>query len=193
TSWDSAKFEVPAQRWASLEERGFGVALLNDCKHGYDVRRNVMRLSLLRGPGWPDPEADAGGHRFSYAIFPFGASAGSEQLVDEAEAFNLPLRAAVACAGSDGGTLEPAGSFVRLDGATLSAVKRADDGSGDLVVRLYEHLGSHRRATLSGFHEERASLVDLLERHLADVAITDGAITLDLGPFELVTLRLTPR
>ncbi|MGO9911700.1 MAG: alpha-mannosidase, partial [Acidimicrobiales bacterium] len=192
TSWDSAKFEVPAQRWASLEERGFGVALLNDCKHGYDVRQNVMRLSLLRGPGWPDPEADAGGHRFSYAIFPFGASAGSEELVDEAEAFNLPLRA-VACGGSDGGTLEPAGSFVRLDGATLSAVKRADDGSGDLVVRLYEQLGAHRRATLSGFHAESASRVDLLERHLADVPIADGAIALDLGPFELVTVRLAPR
>jgi alpha-mannosidase len=192
TSWDAAKFEVPAQRWASLEERGFGLALLNDCKHGYDVRQNVMRLSLLRGPGWPDPEADAGLHRFSYAIFPFGQRLGSEQVVNEAEAFNLPLRA-VPCPASVGGTLGQAGSFIHLDGATLSAVKGADDGTGDLVVRLYEHLGAHRRATLSGFDSGQASRVDLLERHLADLPMTEGAIALDLGPFELVTVRLKKR
>ena len=67
TSWDAARFEVAAQRWADLSEPGFGVALLNDCKHGYDVRGNVLRLSLLRGPTWPDPTADAGRHHFSYA------------------------------------------------------------------------------------------------------------------------------
>ena len=60
TSWDAARFEVPAQRWADLSEPGCGAALLNDCKYGYDVRGSVIRLSLLRGPTWPDPEADTG-------------------------------------------------------------------------------------------------------------------------------------
>ena len=68
TSWDVARFEVCAHRWADLGEPGYGVALLNDCKYGYDIHGNVMRLSLLRGPGWPDPESDQGSHRFSYAL-----------------------------------------------------------------------------------------------------------------------------
>jgi alpha-mannosidase len=193
TSWDAAKFEVPAQRWASLEEPGFGVALLNDCKYGYDVRQNVMRLSLLRGPGWPDPEADAGQHRFSYAIFPYGRHLGSEQVVHEAESFNLALRV-VPCATGEGGTLHQDGSVVQLEGAVLSAVKRADDGSGDLVLRLYEHLGAHGRATLSGLDSDHASRVDLLERHdLGELRIEDGTIRLELRPFELVTVRLLKR
>ena len=70
TSWDVARFEVCAHRWADLSEPGYGVALLNDCKYGYDIHGNVMRLSLLRSPGWPDPESDQGAHRFSYALFP---------------------------------------------------------------------------------------------------------------------------
>ena len=49
TSWDVARFEVCAHRWADLSEPGYGVALLNDCKYGYDIHGNVMRLSLLRG------------------------------------------------------------------------------------------------------------------------------------------------
>lgn len=32
TSWDMAKFEVCAHRWADLSEYGFGVSILNDCK-----------------------------------------------------------------------------------------------------------------------------------------------------------------
>ena len=91
TSWDVARFEVCAHRWADLSEPGYGVALLNDCKYGYDIRGNVMRLSLLRGPGWPDPESDQGAHRFSYALFPHAGDLREAGVIAEAEAFNLPL------------------------------------------------------------------------------------------------------
>ena len=59
TSWDVAKFEVSIQWWllreqscahkfADLSEYNFGVSMLNDCKYGYAVHGNIMRLSLLR-------------------------------------------------------------------------------------------------------------------------------------------------
>src|SRR3989442_838928 len=70
TSWDQARFEVCAHRWADLGEAGYGVALLNDCKYGYDILGSVMRLSLLRAPTHPDPAADLGKHRFTYALMP---------------------------------------------------------------------------------------------------------------------------
>lgn len=68
---DLAMFEVPAQKWADLSEGDYGVALLNDCKYGYDVRDNVMRLSLLRAPKYPGENTDVNRtHRFVYAILP---------------------------------------------------------------------------------------------------------------------------
>ncbi len=186
TSWDAAKFEVPAQRWAELSEPGFGVALLNDCKHGYDIRRNVMRLSLLRGPGWPDPEADAGGHRFSYAMLPHGERLGAGSVTREAECFNLPLRSLRSARPVQG-----TGSLVSVDGATLSAVKHADDGSDDLVVRLYEHLGAHTAAVLRLPGAKSALRADLLERPGEPVPVDGDRVVLELRPFELVTLRVT--
>ena len=70
TSWDGARFEVCAHRFADLSEPGYGVALLNDGKYGHSARDNVLGISLLRGPLYPDPLADEGEHRFTYSLFP---------------------------------------------------------------------------------------------------------------------------
>ena len=70
TSQARAMFEVSAQRWADLGDGEYGVALLNDCKHGYDIHGSAMRLSLLRGPTHPDPTADLGSHQLTYALMP---------------------------------------------------------------------------------------------------------------------------
>ena len=72
TSWDWARFEVPAQRWADLSEGDYGVSLLNDCKCGYDTRGDVMRLTLIKSATSPDPEADQGEHVFTYSVYPRG-------------------------------------------------------------------------------------------------------------------------
>ena len=46
------------------------MALLNDCKYGHDAQSGALRITLLRGPTSPDPEADLGRHEFSYAFYP---------------------------------------------------------------------------------------------------------------------------
>ena len=98
TSWDEARFEVCGHRWADLSESGYGVALLNDGKYGYDIRGHVMRLSLLRAPAYPDPEADQGEHRFAYALLPHSGPF-YQEVVAEAESFNLPITIVAAGAG----------------------------------------------------------------------------------------------
>jgi alpha-mannosidase len=55
-SVEKAKFEVPALRWADLGDGEHGFSLLNDSKYGYDAAGNVLRLSLLRSPTYPDPD-----------------------------------------------------------------------------------------------------------------------------------------
>ena len=77
TSWDEARFEVCGHRWADLSEPGYGVALLNESKYGYDILGHTIRLSLLRAPGFPDPEADQGSHHFAYALVPTRATCGT--------------------------------------------------------------------------------------------------------------------
>ncbi len=91
TSWDMARFEVCAQKWADLSEGDYGVALLNDCKYGYDIHGNVMRLSLLRAPTAPDRQADRGHHEFIYALLPHGGDFRKGGVIEQACALNMPL------------------------------------------------------------------------------------------------------
>lgn len=91
TSWDWAKFEVCAHKWADLSEYGFGVALLNDCKYGYAVEGKVMRLSLLRSPKCPDATCDIGHHSFVYSIMPHSGSFQASNVIREAYNLNVPL------------------------------------------------------------------------------------------------------
>ena len=120
TSWDEARFEVCGHRWADLSEPGYGVALLNDCKYGYDIRGHIMRLSLLRGPGFPDPEADQGEHRFAYALLPHAGDL-------RARTASSPRRSTSTypCPSSP---VAARGELVRIDrpGVSVEAVKWAD-------------------------------------------------------------------
>ncbi|MGW6773015.1 alpha-mannosidase [Streptomyces sp. NPDC055037] len=196
TSWEAAKFEACNHRFVHLEEPGWGVALVNDSTYGHDVTRTVrtsdagttttVRVSLLRAPRFPDPETDQGVHRFRHALAP-GASIGDA--VREGYRVNLPERRVP-------GDAEVAPLVtVDNDAVVVSAVKLADDGSGDLVVRLYESTGGRARARVGiGFETTGLAVTDLLERPLADVAppeAADGSVQLTLRPFELITLRLT--
>jgi alpha-mannosidase len=191
TSWESARFEVYGHRWVHIAEPGYGVAVINDSTYGHDVSRTVredggttttVRLSLVRAPRVPDPEADQGKHRFTYALLP-GASI--EDAIAEGYALNLPLRVA-----DSAGPVEPVVS-VDGEGVTIEAVKLADDASGDVVVRLYESRGGRGTGTLrTGFPLAGAQVTDLLERPLTTVGTDGNAVPLALRPFEVQTLRL---
>jgi alpha-mannosidase len=194
TSWESARFEVYGHRWVHVAEPGYGVAVINDSTYGHDVSRTTredggttttVRLSMVRAPRVPDPEADQGKHRFTYALLP-GATV--EDAIAEGYALNLPLRVA-----DSGAAVDP---LVTTDGpaAVVEAVKLADDRSGDVIVRLYESLGGRTRTTVRpGFPHTGATVTDLLERPLADAQpltiAEDGTVTVGLRPFQVLTLR----
>ena len=142
-----------------------------------------MRLSLLRGPGYPDPEADHGQHRFAYALLPHpGDLRGPGGVIAEAEAFNLPL---TVVAGSGQGHV----LAIDRPGVSVEAVKPADR-SDHVVVRLCEVWGSRGPARLTlSLPVAAAWRTDLLERDLAEVSLDGRTVTLELRPFELVTLK----
>jgi alpha-mannosidase len=188
TSWDAARFEICAHRWLQVAEQGYGVAVVNDSTYGHDVTRaqragggttTRVRLSLLRAPRSPDPDADQGVHRLRYGLVP---GAGIDDAVREGYLVNLPLRTVP----GSGAEVPP---LIEVDGAVVESVKLADDGSGDVVVRFYEALGGRRRAVVRTDFAHTASYpVDLLERRL-DAPVPDANGTLELRPFQIVTLR----
>ncbi|MFF4793135.1 alpha-mannosidase [Streptomyces sp. NPDC001276] len=196
TSWDAAKFEACNHRFVHVAEPGWGVAVVNDSTYGHDVTRTVrtdgdrgttttVRMSLLRAPRFPDPETDQGAHRFRHALVP-GADIGDA--VREGWRINMPERRL-----TGGGEVAPLVT-VDEDALVVTAVKLADDGSGDVVVRFHEAHGGRARATLTaGFEVADVTVTDLLERTLpeADGPERDGGrIAVRLRPFELMTLRL---
>ena len=195
TTWDEARFEVCAQTWADLSEHGFGVALLNDCKYGHDVRGNVLRLSLLRSSTWPDPEADRGRHTFAYAVLPHEGDPAAGAVVAEAHAFNAPLRVVPIDPGASGDDLPGRAAVVTVDddGVVLTAVKAADDGDGT-IVRGHESHGGRRTVRLRVEGATEVAPVDLLEEPAgAALPVVDGTVELALRPFQLFTLRARSR
>jgi alpha-mannosidase len=182
TSHDEARFEVPGHRFADLSEHGFGVALLTDCKYGYSTYENRMRISLLRSPTYPDPEADIGGHRFAYAVMPHAGGWRDAGVVAEAARFETPLRWAPGSA--------PAGSWFAVDDANLvlDTVKPAED-SDALVLRLYEAHGARGRARLHvGPPFARAVRANLLEDEEEELTVAGAQIEVDYRPHQILTL-----
>ncbi len=193
TTWDAAKFEVCGHKWADLSEPGYGVSLLNDCKYGYDIHGNTMRLTLLRAPTEPDPTADRGHHEFAYAILPHAGDHAEARVVRRAHEFNVPLAATMPRPRK--GSLPKACAFFEVDSPSvvLDTVKRAEDGSDALVLRLYEAHGGRANATLvTPLPVQSALECDLLERKTLGRAIRpkDCSLKLRFAPFEIKTLKL---
>ena len=189
TPWDRARFEVSAQKWANLSEGDYGVSLLNDCKYGYDVKGNVMRLSLLRSPTQPDPETDQGHHRFTYSLYPHTGDwcSGTVRVGFE---LNYPMT--VVRTGAHDGPLPRELSLVSSsrDGLFVETVKLAED-SNRLVVRCYEGHNMRGRAELHlGVKIRAATEVNLLEEEEGPVGVDGKNLTFDVAPFQVRTFAV---
>ncbi|HTW91679.1 MAG TPA: alpha-mannosidase [bacterium] len=192
TSWDEARFEVVAHKWADLSGPDYGVALLNDCKYGHKVLGNVLDLNLLRSPKSPDPEADLGEHEFTYALFPHRGDFRRGWVIGEAYSLNVPLRS-IASGQHDGPLPAKMSRFeTSLPNVIIEVVKRAEDDDS-LVLRLYEAFGQPARTALTlRMPFSRAFVTDLLEHNVEELTVTGGRLELAFRPFEIKTIRLMP-
>ncbi|HUQ22858.1 MAG TPA: glycoside hydrolase family 38 C-terminal domain-containing protein, partial [Gaiellaceae bacterium] len=186
TSWDRARYEVPGHRFADLSEHGFGVALLTDSKYGYSCFGNELRISLLRSPVSPDPEADQGAHEFAYAILPHVGGWREAGVLAEAHRFNAPLR------WIGRASVSQAQSLASVDDANLvlDTIKRAED-SDALVLRLYEAHGARGTARLrvtAPFSSAR--LANGLEDAGDALETKDGEILIQYRPHQLLTVKV---
>lgn len=185
TSWDQARFETVAHRFADLSERNYGVSLLNDCKYGYDIKDNLMRISLVRSGLQPDHLQDQGEHYFTCSLLPHGGDFVEGKTVQSAYQLNNPAKVVKgACKlGFDGMfTLDN-------DAVEVDAVKRAEDQDA-LIIRFHEYTGSRQKVILTpGFAYKSWTENDLRERPLGEECT--GAIELELHPYEVKPIMLS--
>ncbi|MFA5863184.1 MAG: glycoside hydrolase family 38 C-terminal domain-containing protein [Phycisphaerae bacterium] len=189
TSWDRSKFEVCGQRWADISEAGYGVSLLNDCKYGYDVYDNILRLTLLRSTIYPDPKADEGQHEFTYSLLPHRGDWWQGQTVRSALELNVPVRSQVKKMAPTG---LPKKSFITLMGlpAVVETFKVAEDGRG-YILRIYEPHGSRGTATIkTELPIKQVIECNLVEEDKGKVISDNGKFDVILKPFSIKTFRL---
>lgn len=215
TSWDQARFETVAHRWVDLSEGDYGVALLNDGRYGHDIHKSVVRLTILRSPTQPDPEADQGAHEVTFSLLPHLGAWPAGDVVAHGYALNRPLRI-IRPQGAVGATQSPSAPrpLVVADSASvvIEAVKRSAEGD-DLIVRVYESTGSRVETEVQCAHPIAGVVeTDLLERELSEgvspafdlwaaspVAshdaprLSEAGWRFQLRPFEIRTFRVTLR
>ncbi len=187
-----AMFEVPARQWADLSDATHGFALLNDSKYGYDCKGNVLRLSLLRSPTWPDPHADEGHHEFTYSILLHAGGWKEAGVVEQAYQLNYPLVAMQTEAHA--GELPAEHSFFSVDApnVVITAVKKAEDDDG-IIVRWYEFAGKQTTVNLKGPTSiESAELVNLMEQPEGGLSVEThtGVVRVPTKPYEIRTVKL---
>jgi len=186
--FDADRFEVSNHKWTALAEENRGCAVLNDCKYGVNVHGNSINLTLLKSPLAPDMTADLGVQTFYYAFYAWNGSFADGDVVREGYDLNVPVQTAP----GDGGTA----SLFAVDALNviIETVKPAEDGSPDIIVRLYEAKRMATRATLTAaLPVASAALTDMLENVQAVLPCNGGAIPLEFGPFEVKTVRLVLR
>jgi len=190
-SWEQAQFEVPALRWADLGDGQHGFSLLNESKYGYDDKDNVLRISLLRSPTSPDPDADRGHHHFSYALYPHGGDWKQALTVRHGYEYNYKLQAMQVSAHT--GSLPAKYSYVSVkpENVVLTAMKKAEDENG-LIFRVYEWEGKSGNVE---FHLPKgatgATVTNLMEKPEGEaLKITGDTVTAPIHPFEILTVEV---
>jgi alpha-mannosidase len=195
TGFDMAKQEVCAHKWVDISEPEYGVALLNDCKYGYNVDKNVIDLNLLRSPRYPDETADQGEQEFTYSIYPHRGNHMAGKVNQVAYELNMPL--VVRQSGSENNQVNKSMAFLHLDreNVIIETIKKAED-SEEIIVRLYECYGTSCSAKLiMGINPIAVKLVDLMEKEVDEIEILkmkqkDASIELHFKPFEILTLKI---
>ena len=191
TTWDQARFEVCAQKWVDLSQGDRGIALLNDGKHGHSLHKGRLELALMRSPTYPDAEADAGMHEFTYALYPHGGGPLEAGVVQAANELNFPLRVLPAEGLVPSSLLGRSLLKVTPAQVIVEALKPAEDDPSAWIVRLYESRGGECAATVKcAVPMESAQLVNILEDPIEEVAVGDGSVDLVFRPFEIKTLKL---
>ncbi|MCR4615684.1 MAG: hypothetical protein K5756_06000 [Clostridiales bacterium] len=191
-SYDKAKFEVSAHNWIDMSDPDYGLSILNDCKYGFEVDRQRMIVTLLKGPMNPDPVSDIGEQFFTYSLYPHLGDWKDADTITRGLELNNPM-VPVEIKGGSGSDKE--GSFMSLncDAVTLEAVKKCED-SDEYIIRMVEKTGRSADIALTMFTDiKSAAECNIIEREDEAIPFEGNKINLHIKPFEIKTLKIGTR
>ncbi|MEM2930149.1 MAG: glycoside hydrolase family 38 C-terminal domain-containing protein [Thermoproteota archaeon] len=184
--------ELPALRWIDLSDGEYGVSLLNDCKYGFDVCGNTMRMTIIRTSYSPDPNPDQGYHELKYSLYPHTGDWRKALVFRKGYELNHPLETVVTTARISQGGLPEEASFLRIrpENIVLSCLKLAED-SGDIIIRMYDATGDGGEAEVTlGFPVSEAIDSNLLEESFSRLMVRNGSFKVKMDPWEIKIIRL---
>lgn len=190
-SWDTAKFEVCAHKWADLSENGLGLSLLNDCKYGHSIKDGEMGLTLIKSGIYPNEDADIGEHRFTYSIYPHKGRWQEARTVEMAYDLNVPLWSAV-IPGLGAENRNNSWSLISIDkpNCFFEVMKKAEDGDG-YILRIYENRNERTKMTVHlGFSVSSVEACNLKEEYAGAVEFTEREFSDFIRPYEIKTYRI---
>lgn len=184
--YDMDRFEVCNHKWTALAEENAGAAILNDCKYGVNVLDKSINLTLLRSPMAPAADADKGMQKFTYSFFAWQGSFFDSDIVRESYELNIPPVVINGIGESQ--------SFFGVDAGNIviHTVKPAEDGSNDIIVRMYEskHAACHCKLDVN-IDFKRIVETDMIEKNELSIVNTENqSAQLEFKPFEIKTIRL---
>lgn len=186
--YDADRFEVCNHRYTALHDEKGGAAVLNDCKYGVSMMEDEIGLTLLRAAKAPDPYADIGEHDFTYAYYVWNGAFADSDVVQKGYELNVPVTEV------QGEAEETSLMTIDQNNIILESVKEAEDGSGDLIVRLYEAYHAATNACVNvNSRVSHVWLTDMLENKLEELPAageTGVCLKLDFHPFEVKTIRI---
>jgi len=190
TSWDEARFETCAHKWADLSEGGYGVSILNDCKYGHAIHDGIIALSLIKSGVEPYKTTDQEEHRFTYSLLPHSGTWQTGGTVESAHCLNTPAYAVVS---EQASSVQPAYySFISTCSRNVSieTVKKAESGDS-CIVRIYEFENTRTNAVIKLLGKAaKVFETDCLENRVKEVAENTTEFTFEIKPFEIKTFEL---
>ena len=200
--YDQERFEVCNHRYSAFCDGNSGAAVLNNCKYGISMNENSLELTLLRASASPEMRADNKVHHFTYAFTAWEGSFMDSDVVRQGYELNVKPYVA-AGSGQDFSLLS-----IDRGNIILDTMKPAEDGSGDLILRLYESKKAAVTARIQFSPELLGAgsalnggedcapdchvyACDMLENVTEELPVTDGALALSFHPFEIKTIRIS--
>ncbi len=190
TSWDYARFESVGHKWADLSERDYGISLLNNCKYGYDIKDQTVRLTLIKSGIYPDPTADQGQHSFSYSLYPHGGDWFAGETVKEAYELNYPLQTIMTEGASGSQPLKKSFIEVEAESTILETVKKAESGDA-LILRFYEYANRREKIRVNLKREiKKINECNLIEEDLSEIKAEGRYFEFAIKAYEIKTFKV---
>lgn len=188
---DLVRYEVCGHKWADLSEGDYGVSLINDCKYGYDIKDNLMRITLMRAPNCPDPVGDKGVSSFVYRLYPHKGTWSQADTVKYAFELNQPMKAFAVS--EQNGKLESEKSFVTVsnENIIIDAVKPAQDGNG-IIIRMYESARTHSKVNVKFDFGKVNKVIEtnLMEVDETEIPTENNEFSFNITPHQVRTFRI---